>query len=84
MSSSKKIDLQRYFAAGVYLSEAPSPPMTPYTLYSVRVYCIHIHAGKGGGGRDEGYRGNRSQSWLPPVIPQKPRAKFEKSITQSI
>ena len=26
MSSSKKIDLERDFAAGVYLSEAPSPP----------------------------------------------------------
>ncbi len=26
MSSSKKIDLYRDFAAGVYLSEAPSPP----------------------------------------------------------
>jgi hypothetical protein len=24
------IDLKRDFAAGVYLSEAPSPPMTPY------------------------------------------------------
>ncbi len=26
MSSSKKIDLQKDFAAGDYLSEAPSPP----------------------------------------------------------
>ncbi len=28
MSSSKKIDLKRDFAAGVYLSEVPSPPVT--------------------------------------------------------
>jgi hypothetical protein len=38
MSSSKKIDLQRDFAAGVYLSEAQNPnpnppPPNPYTLY---------------------------------------------------
>ena len=32
MSSSNKIDLYRDFAAGVYLSEAPFLPMTPYPL----------------------------------------------------
>jgi hypothetical protein len=36
MSSTKKIYLQSDFAAGVYLSEAPSPPMT------------HTHKGRGG------------------------------------
>ncbi len=42
MSSSKKIDL----AAGAYLSEDPSPPMTPYppapnTLcYTIRVHTV--------------------------------------------
>jgi hypothetical protein len=38
----------------VYLSEAYSLPMTPYsppeTLYTVRVYSILIHNGKRGGG----------------------------------
>ncbi len=38
MSSSKSIYLQRDFAAGVCLSDAPSPPMTPYTLYSCILY----------------------------------------------
>jgi hypothetical protein len=51
MSSSRKIDLQRYFAAGVYLSEAPSPPMTPYTLHIVYVYTVYIFTqGRGEGG----------------------------------
>jgi hypothetical protein len=51
MSSSKIIHLLRDFAAGVYLSEAPSLFMTPhhpplpYTLYT----CILIHTGKGCG-----------------------------------
>ncbi len=43
-------------AAGVYLSEAPSPPMTSYPhLHTVYVYtCILINTGKGEeGGRDE-------------------------------
>jgi len=37
MSTSEKIDLYRDFAAGVYLSEAPSSPLIhtpPYTLYT--------------------------------------------------
>ncbi len=54
MSSSKIIHLLRDFAAGVYLSEAPSPPMTPHhpPLHTVYVYtCIVlIHTGKGGKG----------------------------------
>ncbi len=58
MSSSKKTGLKRDFAVGVYLSEAPSPPTISYTLppplthcKRVRVYCILIHTGKGGGKR---------------------------------
>ncbi len=42
MLSSKKFDLKRNFAAGVYLSEAPFPRMTPYspphTLYTCILY----------------------------------------------
>ncbi len=48
MSSSKKIDLERDFAAGVYLSEAQKPIPTPLT-HSIGVYRILIHTGKGGG-----------------------------------
>jgi hypothetical protein len=47
MSSSKKIDLSRDFAAGVYLSEAQNPIPPPQTLYTV--YQVLIHTGKGGG-----------------------------------
>jgi hypothetical protein len=43
------------FAAGVYLSEAPSPPMTPYpppppyTLYAFMMYTYsHREGGRGG------------------------------------
>ncbi len=47
MSSSNKIDLQRYFAAGVYLSEAQTsfspPPLPPVTLYTYS----HREGGKG-------------------------------------
>jgi hypothetical protein len=47
MSSSKKNDLYRHFAAGVYLSEAqnPIPPLTK----CIRVYSMLINTGKGGG-----------------------------------
>jgi hypothetical protein len=45
------------FAAGVYLSEAPSPPMTPYpppyTLYSVYVYTVYLFTQGGRKGGDE-------------------------------
>ncbi len=46
MSSTKKNDLQRDFAAGVFLSEAPSLSTTPYPpplTHCIRVYCILIH-----------------------------------------
>jgi hypothetical protein len=48
MSSSKKIDLERDFAASIYLSEAqnPIPPLT----HCIRLYSVLIHTGKGGGG----------------------------------
>jgi hypothetical protein len=67
-SLSKKIDLQRDFAAGVfYPSEAPFPPMTPYSLppfpHCIRVYSILIPTGRGGGANQrEGYMGKSSQS----------------------
>ncbi len=42
MSSSKKMDLNRDFAAGVYFSEAqnpiPPPPLLTHCM-TVRVYC---------------------------------------------
>ncbi len=65
MSSSKKIDLYRDFAAGVYLSEAPNPITPPlYTLYTC--IMLQIHKGKGGRRGDlnqrEGERGNTSQN----------------------
>jgi hypothetical protein len=45
MSSFKKIDLQRDFATGVYLSEAqnPIPPLT----HCIRVCSVLIHTGGG-------------------------------------
>jgi hypothetical protein len=47
MSSSKKIYLERDFAAGVYLSKAQTPyPPPPYTLYT----CIlHTYSHREGG-----------------------------------
>jgi hypothetical protein len=49
MSSAKKIDLQRDFAAGVYLSDAPFPPLTPYpppyTLYTCILYTYSHREG---------------------------------------
>ncbi len=50
MSSSKKIDLYREFAAGVYLSGAPSPPpplpSPPMRLtHCVRLICILTRGG---------------------------------------
>jgi hypothetical protein len=53
MSSSKKIDLSRDFAAGVYLSEAQNPIPTPLPLtHCLRVYRILIHKGKWVRGRE--------------------------------
>ncbi len=65
MSSSKKIYLKRDFAAGVFLPEASSPPMTlnpppPYILY-IRVYSIR---GEGRANQRKGQRGNSLQSWV--------------------
>ncbi len=48
MSSSKKIDLWRDFASGVYLSEAQSPvPPPPYKLYTCIQYTYSHREGGG-------------------------------------
>jgi hypothetical protein len=51
MSSSKKVDLLRDFAAGVYQSVAQNPIPPPYTLYTCIQYT-YSHR-EGGGGRGE-------------------------------
>ncbi len=45
MSLSKKFNLWSDFAAGVYLSEVPSPFMTPYssTPYTLYVYVYKVY-----------------------------------------
>jgi hypothetical protein len=49
MSSSKKIDLFRELAAGVYLAEARnSYPPPPYTLYTWLQYTYSHREGEGG------------------------------------
>jgi len=68
MPSSKQIDLQRNFAAGVHLSEVQNPPPPPPTHW-IRVYTIHYTVylftqGRGIGGelnQREGERGNSSK-----------------------
>jgi hypothetical protein len=47
MSSSRKIYLERDFAAGVYLSEAQDPK-PPHLTHCIRVNSILIHRGEGG------------------------------------
>ncbi len=52
MSYLKKFTCKGTMRQVFYLSEAPSPPMTPYppplhTVYTV--YLFSIHTGKGGG-----------------------------------
>ncbi len=58
MSSSKKIDLYRDFAAGVYLSEAQNPIPPPLT-HCILVCSILVQIEKGGGelNQREGERG---------------------------
>jgi hypothetical protein len=59
MSSSRKIDLYRDFAAGVYLSEGPEPHTPPPQTYS------HREGGEGGElNQRVGKKGNSSQSWV--------------------
>ncbi len=52
MSSSIKTDLYRAFAAGVYLSEAPSYPMIPYPPppYTLHTCILYTYSHKEGGG----------------------------------
>jgi hypothetical protein len=65
MSSSKKFDLSRDFAAGVYLSEAQNPIPAPTPLHTVYVFTVYvfIHTGKGGGGRVEPERRLKGQQF---------------------
>ncbi len=57
MSSSETIYLYRDFAAGVYLSEAPSPAMTPYPPPLPRIHVLYYlytyYWGGGGGGENQ-------------------------------
>jgi hypothetical protein len=49
MLSSKNIELERKYGAGVSLSEAQKP-IPPFTVHCIRVYSVLIHTGKGVGG----------------------------------
>ncbi len=82
MSSSKR----DFLAAGVNLSEAPSPHLTPYPpppLHTVYVYtCILIHTGKGGRGGEltrEKVRGatvHKAGSKIPTLLTLSPVYKL--------
>ncbi len=51
MSSSKKIDLIRNYAAGVYLSEARNPIPPPFLTHCIRVYrTLYLSHREGGSG----------------------------------
>ncbi len=61
----KKLTCKGTLRPVFYLSQAPSPPMTPYSplpLHTVRirVYNILIHTGKGGGGR----WAEKNENWI--------------------
>ncbi len=66
MSSSKKIDMYRDFAASIYLCEAqnPIPPPPPYTLNTCVQYTnSHTKGGGGGGWRVEQREGLEGQQF---------------------
>ncbi len=52
MSSSKKLDLKRDFAAGVYLFETQNLIPLPTPLHTVYVHTVYLltHRREGGGG----------------------------------
>jgi hypothetical protein len=63
MSSSKKIDLYKDFAAGVYLPEvqSPIPPLPHYIRYAVQYTYSHRERGRRGElNHRKGRRGNSS------------------------
>ncbi len=68
MSSSKKIDLVRDFAAGVYLSEAQNP-IPPAPCARIRVYSIPFHTGKGGVEPERRLEGQHYNSLQIPKFP---------------
>jgi hypothetical protein len=49
----KKIDLQRDFAAGVYLAGAHNPIPPLHIVYVYTVYRTYIHTGNGGRGLNQ-------------------------------
>ncbi len=67
MSSSKKIDLYRNFAAGVYNLYVWGPePHTLSPLHTIYVYTVYLFHREMEGElkQREGERGNSSQSWV--------------------
>ncbi len=67
MSSTKKFDLYRDFAAGFYLYAVQNPTPPPPVTHCIRVYSILIHTGKRGRGelnQKKRLEGHNSQSWV--------------------
>ncbi len=67
MLSCKKIDPERDFEAGVYLSEAQNPIIpSPYTLYTCiqNTFSLRDRGSVGEFNHREGGRGNSSHSWV--------------------
>jgi hypothetical protein len=65
MSSFKKIYQERDFTAGICLSEAQNPILSPTRSHCILVYLysVLIHTGKGGGRRAEPERRGEGQQF---------------------